>query len=140
LHAAGPAENNLRTAIRTVGGWLGHRRVIRGNALKYSISSTGDLLIQGFIGPPQTPNGDRCGSKNLLQLGLKIPLRARHTAKQIKATRPMFWECVAGEVRLGKQTESRDSTGSGKLIPQRFADRPQHHFANHFVKKSSDTR
>jgi hypothetical protein len=48
----------------------------------------------------------------------------------------MLRKCVASEVRFGEQTQPGDSAGARKLMPLRFGNWTQLHFANDSFEES----
>ena len=75
----------------------------------------------------QAPNGHGSRIEELLQSGFKIPFGARNAAEKIQAQRTVLGKRVTGEMGFSEQAKAGDAAGAGKLMPLRFADRPQLH-------------
>ena len=74
-------------------------------------------------------------TKELPQNSFEIPLRVRHTTKQIQTERAVFRKRVTREVRLREKTEAGDPAGAWKLMPLRLLDGSQSHLPDDAVKQ-----
>src|SRR5260370_5867177 len=133
LHAAGPAKNDLGTAVRTVGNGLSHCESPSWVAARVFTSGTGNLLQFGFVGPlkPTDRNGIRI--KELPQNRFEIPFGAWNPPEKIHTKRAVLRKRVTGEGRLREKAKAGCPSGTGKLMPLRFADGPELHLPDDAV-------
>jgi hypothetical protein len=71
------------------------------------------------------------GSEALLQLAIETPCWPRTTTEKIEADRLMFGKRVYRKMRLGEETEPRDSTVAGELVPACLTDGMQIKFLHY---------
>src|SRR5262249_35323550 len=137
-HIAGPAKDDLCSAVGAIRGRLRHRGILASKARIGFSSVTGGLLSLQLVGTLQAANGDRTGVEEVAESRLEIPLRARNATENVEAKRTMLRKSMASEMRLGEKTEPGDPSGPRKLMPLRRIDGPKTHFRNDSAKEVFD--
>ena len=102
LHAAGPAKNNLRATVRTIGSRLRHRELFTGDVGRFFMSVTGSSFQFRLIRPLQPPDRNCIRSEEILQNRFEIPFGATNATEKIEAQRSVFRKGVAREMRFGE--------------------------------------
>jgi hypothetical protein len=90
----------------------------------------------GIIRSLHASDADGCGAKLHLQSAFKIPFSAGAAAEYVEAKATEFREGMTGQVRLGKQTQARDSSRLWELMPLWVANGMQLHSLHHACKKA----
>jgi hypothetical protein len=98
-------------------------------------SVTGSLLYFGFVRPLQPADRNGTRFEELLQKRFKIPFNTWNAAEKIQTERAVLRKRMTREVRFGEKAKPGNATGSGKLMPLRFANGTELHFADDAVKQ-----
>lgn len=89
------------------------------------LSLTGKFFTLLGIRTEEAANLHPCRAKALLQCTLEVPFRARNATKKIQTERGMLRKGMASQMRFGKEAQSGDAAGTGKLMPNRRTNRPE---------------